>query len=170
MGSGRQLTKSWVPPPPTHPPHPQCRHFWLLHWPQDRFSLIPISYPTPRPPTHSPSCFQSGCSKMQIWSCHSLVSNPSAAPHLQWKESQVFIRDWMRDLLRCTLLSSILSHQSHDQPNPQWAGETIRAVRTSIAGMLQERTLHLNTKIFKGGWGFKEFFKCINRVNKTGEK
>lgn len=124
------------------------------------------------PPGHQPipqAASRSGCSKMQIWSYHSLVSNPSAAPHPLWKESQIFIRDWMRDLLRFTLLSSILSHQSHNQPNPQWAGGTIRTIRTSIAGMLQERTLHLNTKIFKGGWGFKEFFKCINTVNKTGK-
>lgn len=75
---------------PTMPP---CLSASEAFWP-DLWFLSDT--PTPRPWIPSPSCFQSGFSEMQIWSYHFLGSYPSAAPHPLWKESQIFIREWIR--------------------------------------------------------------------------
>lgn len=158
MGSAGQLTKShWVHlyflPDPHDATLSECFRGLLTR------SLILVWYPHPQAMNPFskllPEWFFRDANL--ILSFPWFVSFSSSPPPV--KGISNLYQGMNKDLLGYSLLSSTLSHQSLNHPNPQWAGKTIRTIRTSKVGMRQERTFRLNIKIFKGGWGFKESFK-----------
>ena len=137
---------------------PRCHPVWVLQWPSDQISDSRL---IPPPPGHEP--LPQTSTRVVFTRCRSdpIISLVEILQQLPTplKGISDLYQGMNKDLLKYTLLSSILSHQSLNHPNPQWAGKTIRTIRTSKVGMLKKRTLRLNIKIFKGGWGFKESFK-----------
>lgn len=143
---GRQLTQSyWLCLPP--PRAPFCLR---LQWPLDQVSLTP----TPRPPTHSPKCFQSAFSKWQICFCRSVLQIPQQ-PLLAIKRTSDLcygMNVWPSKIV--PFPSLFLFSTNPWSAHYTLGAAEVRTITTDIAGMLKE----VNLKIFQGRMGFSRIF------------